>query len=64
MREAILKKETNNESGLRGPDTITRIKLFDEQGILIHELRENYYVMAKKTARLWVAEGRVFNKSG
>ena len=58
-REAELKIVVNTEGGLRGPDTYTRIKLY-EDGVIIHELMEKTsYEMAKMVARHWTHEGRV-----
>ena len=59
MREAELKIVINTDGGLRGPDTYTRIKLY-EDGVIIHELMEKTsYEMAKMVARHWTQEGRV-----
>ena len=63
MRDAELKIVVNTEGGLRGPDTYTRIKLY-EDGVIIHELMEKTsYEMAKMVARHWTHEGRVLCKT-
>jgi|ETNmetMinimDraft_9_1059917.scaffolds.fasta_scaffold180601_1 hypothetical protein len=59
MREAALKIVANNESGLRGPDTYTRIRLYENK-VIVHELMEKQsYEMAKMVARHWTQEGKV-----
>ena len=59
MREADLKIVLDNDAGLRGPDTYTRIRL-TINGVIIHELKERRsYEAAKMVARHWTTEGRV-----
>ena len=58
-RRAVLNIVPNNESGLKGPDTYTRIRLYEDK-IIVHELMEKKsYEMAKMVARHWTHEGRV-----
>ena len=58
-REAALKIVVNTDAGLRGPDTYTRIRLYEGE-VMIHELMEKTsYEMAKMVARHWTQEGRV-----
>tara|TARA_Y100000758_G_C15781601_1_gene323585 strand:- start:74 stop:283 length:210 start_codon:yes stop_codon:yes gene_type:complete len=58
-REAELNIVVNNESGLKGPDTYTRIRLYEDK-VMIHELMEKRsYEMAKMVARHWTQEGKV-----
>ena len=59
MREAELKIVVNNDTDLRGPDTYTRIRLYEDK-VIVHELMEKTsYEMAKMVARHWTHEGRV-----
>jgi len=59
MREAELKIVINTDGGLRGPDTYTRIRLYEDE-VIVHELMEKTsYEMAKMVARHWTQEGRV-----
>lgn len=59
MREAELKIVLDNDYGLRGPDTYTRIRL-TINGKVMYELKERRsYEIAKMVARHWTAEGRV-----
>ena len=59
IREAALSIVPNNESGLKGPDTYTRIRLYEDK-VIVHELMEKKsYEMAKMVARHWTHEGRV-----
>ena len=58
-REAELKIVINTDGGLRGPDTYTRIRLYEDE-VIVHELMEKTsYEMAKMVARHWTQEGRV-----
>jgi hypothetical protein len=58
-RSAVLNKVPNNETGLKGPDTYTRIRLYEDK-VIVHELMEKKsYEMAKMVARHWTHEGRV-----
>jgi len=59
IRTAVLNIVQNNESGLKGPDTYTRIRLYEDK-VIVHELMEKKsYEMAKVVARHWTHEGRV-----
>ena len=59
IREAELKIVVNTDGGLRGPDTYTRIRLYEDE-VMVHELMEKTsYEMAKMVARHWTQEGRV-----
>jgi hypothetical protein len=59
MREAELKIVINTDGGLRGPDTYTRIRLYEDE-VIVHELMEKTsYEMAKMVARHWTHEGRL-----
>ena len=57
MRAAVLKIVMNNESGLQGPDTYTRIKLLKDKKIIHDLLEKRSYELAQKISRHWVSEG-------
>jgi hypothetical protein len=57
MRAAVLKVVINNESGLQGPDTYTRIRFFKDDEIIHELLEKRSYELAEKISRHWVSEG-------